>query len=176
MRKSTPFYIKVLIKALGLLETNQKLSFHPNYFLKQSFRDYARKREKYYQAFFYLLRYKFLEKRLIKNVESFAVTRKGRFKSIKYFLKNKQKEKWDGLWRVVVFDIPEEKYHLRNRFRENLQLAGFKYIQKSTWACPYNREKELRIIVDYLDLHQYVKFMAVKHFDDDEGIRKLFNL
>lgn len=45
-----------------------------------------------------------------------------------------QKRPWDGLWRIVIFDIPEQKRVVRNLFRRNLKKWGFRSIQKSVWV------------------------------------------
>lgn len=166
----------MLIILISAFETNQKLSFNLHYFLKHSFSDYNRRQRNYYQAFYYLLRYKFLEKKLIQNVESFTITKKGKYKALKYIIKNKPQKKWDGKLRLIIFDIPEEIAYKRQRFRENLQLLGFKYLQKSAWLCPYDIRKELGIIVDYLNIREYVEFMVIEKLEDDERIKKLFNL
>lgn len=176
MKQSAPLYIKILINLLALLDANQKLSFHPTYFLKNSFRDYAKKQSKYYQSFYNLLRHKYLEKKLFKGVESFNITRKGKYKALKYYLKEKPKQKWDDKWRIIFFDIPEERYYLRNRFRENLQLLGFKYLQKSAWVCPFDVRKELGIVVDYLNIHDYVHFAIVEKLENDEELKTKFKL
>ena len=43
---------------------------------------------------------------------------------------------WDGKWRVVVFDLPEEKRSLRNELRKQLRAAGFGGLQGSVWISP----------------------------------------
>jgi len=40
---------------------------------------------------------------------------------------------WDGKWRIVIFDIPEQKRIIRNLFRRNLKKWGFEQLQKSVW-------------------------------------------
>ena len=41
---------------------------------------------------------------------------------------------WDGKWRIVVFDIPEDKRKLRNIIRYHLKKIGFLQIQGSVWV------------------------------------------
>lgn len=58
-------------------------------------------------------------------------------------------EKWDGKWRIVVFDIPEQRRIIRNLFRRNLKKWGFKGLQKSVWISKKNvTEKLFRYIKD----------------------------
>ena len=46
------------------------------------------------------------------------------------------KRRWDGLWRLVIFDIPLGKEGLRARFRRFLHDASFGCLQKSVWVTP----------------------------------------
>ena len=93
MRKNTPLHIEILIHLLGLLEANQKLSFRPGYFLKQSFSDYSQKKKMYYNSLYRLMKYRYLKRKLFKDVEMFEVTQKGRYKALKYVMKQKSKQK-----------------------------------------------------------------------------------
>ncbi len=47
------------------------------------------------------------------------------------------KKRWDHLWRMVVFDIPETKRVNRNEFRKELLNIGFFPYQKSMYVTPY---------------------------------------
>ncbi|KKP31937.1 MAG: hypothetical protein UR22_C0017G0001, partial [Parcubacteria group bacterium GW2011_GWC2_32_10] len=50
----------------------------------------------------------------------------------------KKQKVWDGKWRIVIFDIPENQRRVeRNALRGKLQNLGFYQIQKSVWAYPY---------------------------------------
>lgn len=51
------------------------------------------------------------------------------------------KEEWDGVWRIVVFDIPEKSRKTRNLLRRNLTSLGFVPWQKSVWVSPFTHEK-----------------------------------
>src|SRR5207248_7005732 len=52
---------------------------------------------------------------------------------------------WDGRWRMVLFDFPNEKHAARNRLRAYLRTRGFGYLQKSVWITPdsVSAEREL---------------------------------
>ncbi len=43
---------------------------------------------------------------------------------------------WDGKWRMVVFDLPEDKRSLRNELRRELRAARFGGLQGSVWINP----------------------------------------
>lgn len=44
---------------------------------------------------------------------------------------------WDGLWRLVVFDVPESHRRSRDELRRVLALQGFGKLQRSVWLTPH---------------------------------------
>jgi DNA-binding transcriptional regulator PaaX len=46
------------------------------------------------------------------------------------------KRRWDGHWRLVVFDVPESRRAMRDKLRSYLHLRGFGYLQNSVWITP----------------------------------------
>ncbi len=44
---------------------------------------------------------------------------------------------WDGVWRMVLFDIPESERNTRERLRRSLKQLGFGCLQNSTWVTPF---------------------------------------
>lgn len=65
-------------------------------------------------------------------------------------------EKWDGKWRIVIFDIPEINKRIRQVLRETLKVLEFWPLQKSVWISKKDYTKELRKWVRELGLSQYV--------------------
>jgi phenylacetic acid degradation operon negative regulatory protein len=43
---------------------------------------------------------------------------------------------WDGVWRIVAFDLPESVLALRNRLRRRLREHRFGWLQNSVWISP----------------------------------------
>jgi len=43
---------------------------------------------------------------------------------------------WDGRWRLVLFDLPNEETRIRDRLRRSLSRKGFGYLQNSVWISP----------------------------------------
>lgn len=56
--------------------------------------------------------------------------------------------RWDGRWRLVLFDVPESLSATRNRIRHNLQSSGYGYLQKSVWITPHPVDKERAMLVE----------------------------
>lgn len=44
--------------------------------------------------------------------------------------------RWDGKWRVLLFDLPRRDSTARKRLHHALKLEGFGVLQGSVWICP----------------------------------------
>lgn len=63
-----------------------------------------------------------------------VLTEKGRLKKLSYDVERMRIPKpktWDGYWRFLVFDIPEEMRLARGAFRDRLKQLGFIQFQQS---------------------------------------------
>lgn len=88
-------------------------------------------------------------------------------------------EKWDGRWRVVIFDIPEENKVVREEVREKLKELGFGMLQKSVWLTPFKLEEDLTNFLAAKRLSPYVLVMVVKELwvdDEQELASKIWKL
>lgn len=82
---------------------------------------------------------------------------KRRNKKEKALLNIKTKQvRWDGKWRVVIFDIPETNKRVRQALRETLKVLEFKPLQKSVWISKKDYTKELRRWVEDLRLSKHI--------------------
>jgi len=122
----------------------------------------------------------YIEKIRNKNgVEKIKITQKGKQKVLKYdFNKMKIKipKKWDGLWRVVIFDIPEDKRKVRNAINFKLKDLGFVPLQKSVFIFPYECRDEIDFVGEFFHVRKYIRYMEMKDIDDDEKLKKKFCL
>lgn len=101
------------------------------------------------------------EKGMIEKIDNkdvkkiiFKLTDTGR----EFVLLNKPEEEieWDGKWRIVVFDIPENKRVIRDILRNRLKIWGFKSWQKSVWASKKNITNKLRQLIKELGIEDWV--------------------
>jgi len=65
------------------------------------------------------------------------VSKAGSFFNEKISLKELAKKEWDGLWRLVIFDIKEVDRVVRNKLREKLKKLGFAMWQESVYISPH---------------------------------------
>jgi len=105
--------------------------------------------------------------------KKFKVTLKGRVKLFKYL---RHKRKWDGKWRIVIFDIPERKKKMRDFFREKLEELGYRKLQESVWICPYNIADKTEEVIELCAAQPYIHYLLVEELDNKEILKKLFKL
>ncbi len=109
------------------------------------------------------------------NKDKYRLTSKG-IKRIdfqkfsKFSFENKKK---DGLWRVVIFDIPEKQKIKRELLRQKLKEFNFHMVQKSVFISPYKCEKEIQILCNILNLDKEV---CVIRAEDLGGLNKQVKL
>ena len=132
---TSPYFIINIVKGLA------KLKKYPN--------------KKVYNAF-YNLRKQGLINFYDKNNQIYiSLTEKGKQKAGWMQIDNlkiKKPKKWDGKWRLVMFDISNLKRIYREALRGKLKELGFCLFQKSIWITPYNCAKEIKILKEFFGL------------------------
>lgn len=107
------------------------------------------------------------------------LTKEGKKKAIKYQLDEmeiKRPDRWDGKWRMVIFDIPEKKKKAREALRNKLKDLGFKELQKSVFIYPYECENEIDFITEVFEIRSYVRFGRLDTFTNEEQFKLKFKL
>ena len=85
------------------------------------------------------------------------------------------KKKWDYLWRMVIFDIPEKRKHLRELFRRELQQAGFYRLQRSIFVSPFACEKDIENLCAWWEIERYALVFVVASLGSAEKrVREYF--
>ncbi len=97
------------------------------------------------------------------------------FEQAKIALKN-QKKKWDGRWRMVVFDIPERRRAVRLRLRAVMNEIGFVRLQDSVWVYPYDCEDFIALLKAELKIGKDILYAIADTIEHDKGIRAHFRL
>ncbi|MFH0912622.1 MAG: hypothetical protein V1807_03125 [Patescibacteria group bacterium] len=70
--------------------------------------------------------------------------------------------RWDGKWRIVIFDIPESRKTHRDAFRRKLIDLGFEHIQDSVWRHKYPCSKEIEFLAHLYEIYPYVDMIEGK--------------
>lgn len=85
-------------------------------------------------------------------------------------------QKWDGKWRLVIYDVPNKKNKNRLAFAEKLKTLGFIMVQKSVWAYPFECYKEVMILRKFYEIERYVAYLEAIEIEDELDWRGKFNL
>ena len=85
-------------------------------------------------------------------------------------------EKWDGSWRVVLFDIPEENRDARDSLRTRLLNLGFFELQRSVLVHPFECRDEVEFLIELGDIRPYVRYMRAHHIDNEPHLKRFFRL
>ena len=83
---------------------------------------------------------------------------------------------WDKLWRLVSFDIPENKKAIRDDIREHLLDIGFYELQDSVLVYPFDCLKEVDYIRELYDVRKHIRFILAISVDNELEIKKFFHL
>ena len=75
----------------------------------------------------------------------------------------KTSPKKDGVWKIIIFDVPESKRFVRNFIRARLKNLGFKKWQNSIWVSPYILDEDLE--KELLELGNKVFIRLIKSTD-----------
>ncbi len=109
-----------------------------------------------------------------------VLTEKGRRQFFDYKLrdfKQLKQPRWDGRWRMVMFDVPEAFHSKRDSVRKKLLSVGFLPIQKSVFINPYPCGDLVELLRSYYRLEpgQLYLFEA-KVLEGESVLKKHFRL
>ena len=106
----------------------------------------------------------------------FALTDEGLaiVKTINLKLKMAKRKKWDGKWRVIIFDIPEKLRGKRDLLRKELNNFGFMQLQRSVWAYPYKLPQEFVDLWKDAGIFQYCVILEVVGVENGPRLREFY--
>lgn len=114
-----------------------------------------------------------------KDAVTIVVSDRGRKKALTYEINEmgiKKPKKWDGRWRIILFDIPETHKKVRDALRHQLKKLGFFEYQKSVFVHPYNCKDEMDYIIEFWSMRKYVRFIVADSLDNELHLKKHFGL
>ena len=86
---------------------------------------------------------------------TFRLTDSGRDRALWAKMKM-DNEKWDGKWRLVIWDVPEKRRIARDLLRYKLKQLGFKQWQQSVWASKVDCTDLLRDFIRKVGIEDWV--------------------
>ena len=127
---------------------------------------------------------KIIKKLAEKNVvylggERIKLTKNGKALFKQYQFKDieiKKSKKWNGVWHVIAYDIPDKFKKERDYFRKKLLDSNFEKLQESLMVFPYECKDEIVTIAQCLKISPFVIYLNTKQLPRQEYFIKKFNL
>lgn len=91
-------------------------------------------------------------------------------------MKIKTPTRWDGRWRIVIFDIPERLRAGRDALRQKLRELGFKKLQESVFIIPYLCTDEVNFLIEFFNLRYFVRLLETDKITNEAELLLKFKL
>ncbi len=160
---SRPFH-PLTIKVLGLLVKKNKLSYpelHKHICPEKPYK------------YFYNIMYRLETEKLIEKTDDAGLLMASITADGKTLVMRKAPER-DGVWKMVIFDIPEKHKYVRNVLRAKLKSLQFKKWQNSIWVSPYALDEELEEEMRQLAKKFFVRLIRTTDINETGDLEKLF--
>jgi DNA-binding transcriptional regulator PaaX len=121
----------------------------------------------------------YLMRRIRSGKEEFLVTDKGKKKLailLTEGLHIKRSKKWDKKWRVVLFDIPETKRHVRRGISKRLKAMGMHALQDSVFVSPFPCKEEIDFLTRHFFAEKYFVYLEADNIESKEDLMSVFKI
>ncbi len=110
--------------------------------------------------------------------EVIKLTEKGKVKYLKFKLEELalKNNRWDGKWRVVIYDISKLKNSARDSLRSVLKKVKFLQLQKSVYLTPYKCNDEIKYLKEYFGVGDEVVMLEVNKLENEKYYREYFGV
>jgi len=111
--------------------------------------------------------------------ETFTLTEKGREKAMRYAIEQMKiasQKTWDKKWRLVMFDVPEEKKQARRAINFALKKLGCVQYQKSVFITPFPCEKEIDFVGECFGIREYIRIVVAGYVEGSDTLKKAFKV
>lgn len=185
MKKYTKEKIKLTTRQILLYLVDTAIGMHDTFdsrgYYYKSTRDYYNWRDfdkaQFRRDLYRLEKNKFVDCYKKNQLKYYKLTSKGKKKTKRYIfndLKINIPNKWDYKWRVVIFDIPEDKKTVRDLVAKKLKQLGFLGLQKSVFVFPFDCEKEIIRIKYLYGVSENVQFIIAEKIETEINLIKHF--
>jgi phenylacetic acid degradation operon negative regulatory protein len=110
------------------------------------------------------------------GVKFLELTKKGELKVLLDLADLEKPAVWDGRWRLIIFDIPEDAKPQRDRLRKLLKQHEFRKLQASVYISPYPLNRQALDYLKKTGLIGYIRILRVDDMDFDLDLKKKFKL
>lgn len=81
---------------------------------------------------------------------------------------------WDGKWRIVMYDIPNNQRDARLSLKNKLRHWGCVSLQKSVFITPFACQDDIETISVELDVHRYVTVFTAEELSNSSVMLDIF--
>jgi len=141
-----------------------------------------KKNKKFQDTFRYLRKNEYVQIKSQRGKLRIELTEKGKNTAKRgYFKINiskpKTPKKWDGVWRIIIFDVPTSEHVKRNAFRLMIKRIGAHFLQQSVWVYPYDCSEQINFLKNFFELDDnQVRLIEAHNIGNDASIRKHFKI
>lgn len=120
----------------------------------------------------------FVEKESTKEGILIRIKDKGKTQILKYSLLDMRpsKNKWDGKWRLVFFDVAELDRKKRDQFRKYLKQLEMEQFQKSVFISPYDIFDQVKYLREVLNIPNTIKMAQLDWVENEKDLKEIFKL
>ncbi len=141
--------------------------------------DKFRKKDKvrFSQEMYRLKRAGVIKKYVDEKGEFIEITPKGQKMAKKYFteqLEIKSPLRWDKKWRLVIFDIPDNKKRERDVLRGKLERLDFFKLQESVYVHPFECGGTIEALKKMYFIEPYVQYVLADRIQTEKNLIEEF--
>lgn len=81
---------------------------------------------------------------------------------------------WDGWWRVIIYDIPEEHKSARQMLQTKLRDYGCYILQRSVYVTPFPCLEDINTMAARCEVDEFVTYFEAKNLANDKAMLRLF--
>ena len=129
----------------------------------------AHEKKEIYNTVYRLVSQELLETSGEGKAKTFSLSEDGR----KTILTTSPKK--DGIWKIIIFDVPESKRFIRNFIRARLKNLGFKKWQNSIWVSPYVLDEDLEKELLELGEKVFIRLIKSTNINLTQDLDKMFD-
>ena len=86
-------------------------------------------------------------------------------------------KKWDGKWRIVIFDIQDKQRVKREGLRGFLKRLQFCQLQKSVWIHAFDCRDEVQLLKDFFGFsNKELQFIVAETIDNQQKLKDYFRV
>lgn len=110
--------------------------------------------------------------------EIIKLTQKGHAKYLKFSLEelSLNSKRWDGKWRIVVYDIAKFKKSQVSAFRNILKYINFFQLQKSVYLTPYQCDGQIAYLREYFGISDEVLLIRADKIENESFYKQYFGI